>query len=309
VYTSDTPEQLLTRIRQEYYGGKVFSLTLIPNAANKEGPLGTPRLIESHHVKYETYRVLTAQADENAIQDNPSPYVVGTQGEQIDIGHTFLGLDALLHPGPNDPFKAMGIPNIDPASWIGDLGVAVTWIEKHQKNNTPASNAPAKAKTLTPPYLQGYWAMSCPDSDLVGDVDSFGLYQEWKAASGKKLSEVLRAYYLGVGGAPPRVKRRYQIFCDFADPLDTGKQFPYTVANGVVTWDTTAVSRWIARVNRMVDLIDGNVNWPVFGEIAAAINLMGPPYPPKTQWTSTPPILQKFLDWLKARLENELKTP
>src|SRR4029077_17276479 len=98
---------------------------------------GGYRHIEAHHLPVPVYRALSAQADENGIQDNPSPYVVGANREQIDVGHALLGLDALLHPGPNNPFKAMGIPNIDPASWIGDLGVAGNWIEKHEKNGSP----------------------------------------------------------------------------------------------------------------------------------------------------------------------------
>jgi hypothetical protein len=72
----------------------------------------------------EPYRHLAARADENAVQDNPSPYLVLANGTRVDVGHVLLGLDALIHSTPaEDPFKTYQVPAIDPASWVADLGV------------------------------------------------------------------------------------------------------------------------------------------------------------------------------------------
>src|SRR5919112_4671759 len=99
-FPGDSPADLLSRIRNTYYSGFLVS-QLLPDARAHGGRTlhGNPRLGRTAH------RHLTARADENGVGDNPSPYVLLRSGEQVDIGHLFLGLEALLHPRTTVPFS------------------------------------------------------------------------------------------------------------------------------------------------------------------------------------------------------------
>jgi hypothetical protein len=141
-YPSDSPEQLLTRIRQMYYPGtNPIGLTqrevafdqLMLDAPVREAD-GKRRLITFNHVGSPAFGRLTASAFENNAPpqppDNPGPYIVDADGYRVDIGHVFLTMDALTHTTTGLPYTTYSLPSIDPAWWVADIGIAAVWAER-----------------------------------------------------------------------------------------------------------------------------------------------------------------------------------
>jgi hypothetical protein len=293
VYKADSPSDILTRLRVLYYDGTAFE-QLIPGAHVYDYERDTysydriPRIIYQGTISDRAYKHLTAQADENGLGDNPSPYLVLPSGERVDVGHLLLGVDALLHPTSGVPYTTYNVPTIDPASWVADVGIAAVWTTVHEESGKPhpdVVNPPAKADKDV------YWAKSAPTEDILGDVDSFGLYDQWQAGK-KSLSELLRLYYSGSTSTP---KKRWQLFCAKNDL----KVVPST--GSVVTWEPSVAANWIPRINKFNNLYaDGKI-----GTLSAVVL---PGVKPSTRnWPYTPYMMNKFLDWVKRELEKELQ--
>jgi hypothetical protein len=296
-YADDTPEDIVTRIRVHYYSGLAFE-QLIPHSrtydvirfANpKYGKLSgsKPRILEEHKIGAEAYRHLTACADENGIGDNPAPYVVLPNADHIDVGHLLLGLDALLHPIAGSPYTYYRVPNIDPASWVADLGLASIWMTQHEQMGVPPANVPKK---LSFPNLHAYYQMSAPNADLLGDADSFGAYHQWMIAERQKLSQILRAYYLGTSHTEAGIKRRWQIFC-------ARNNLDYMHMENTIMWSPAIKSYLISRINAFNDLASAGKMGALWGCIIGPI---------KRAWPHTPQVIDIFLHWIKAHLEAEL---
>ncbi len=301
-YPGDTPAQILTRIRTEYYSGFAFE-TLIPGAPYQERigtrrvfsrqwgeevevPITRPRRIEESAVGAPAYQHLTAHADENALGDNPSPYVVMPGGNRLDVGHLLLGLDALLNPSTGSPYSNYGVPNIDPSSWVADLGIASVWMTVHEETGSPHGdvvNPPATADFDT------YYNKSAPPEDLLADVDSFGARAQWNAVSGQRVSQVIRNYYCAAGSAS--VQRRFQIFC-------AANGLSYTRSGNSITWDPSLPPTLVARINRFNDLYNS-------GSFGAARAIITGGIQHRT-WPRTSAVVQRFLAWVKQNLEAEL---
>ena len=283
-YPKDTAADIVTRIRQLYYQGSAFE-RLIPGARSKDGNL--TRMTSEDRIGADAQRHLAARADENATQDNPSPYIVLANGSQTDVGHLLLGLDALIHTAaPADPYKSFGVPAIDPASWVADLGIAAVWMEQHEKGQQPES-----PRKLASPDLAAYYQMSAPDQDLLGDIDSFALGKVFTIRPNWPLSKMMRGYYLGLGSHAAVDRRtRYVTFC-------MANQLTFTQSGSDIAWsfDRAAV---IARIDRFNDLFGAGA----FG--AALATVFGTPKP--AQWKYSGAVLDRFLDWLKPRLVAEL---
>jgi len=283
-YPSDKADEIVTRIRQLYYQGGAFD-RLIPGARRKDG--NVTRLPSEDKIGADPYRHLAARADENAIQDNPSPYVVLADGTRLDLGHMLLGLDALIHTTPPEkPFSTYNVPAIDPASWVADLGIAAVWTEQHEGGGQPDS-----PRKLSTPDLDAYYKMSAPDEDLVGDIDSFALGKIFTLRGTWPLSKMLRAYYLGLGGNAAVDKRgRYRFFCK-----DNG--FDYSESGGTISW-TFDRKPIIERIDRFNDLFGAGT----FGAAMASYVTS----PTHKQWKYSGAVLDKFTAWLKPRLEAEI---
>jgi Domain of unknown function (DUF4157) len=308
-FPSDTPAEIVTRIRTESYHGLAFE-HLIPDAhydeplpAYMQSPAGggstlrRPRNLRSMEFAGDAatrsaYQHLTAHADENAIQDNPSPYVVMPDGSRIDAGHMLLGLDSLLHPATSAPFTVYDIPAIDPASWVADLALASYWTSYHDRNGHPADDAAVKPASSD---FNTYYNASAPNEDLLGDADSFGTKQQWSAAGSQPLSQVLRAYYLGTAGTAAGVDRRWRTFC-------AANGLGYAVSGGAVTWGTSVIDAfWVPRIDRMCDLSASGM-WGALGN-----TIISPVHDPgHGTWPYSTRALHQFLDWLKPRLEAEI---
>ncbi len=296
-YPDDTSEDIVTRIRVHYYNGWAFE-RLIPQAHtydvvnfidNDYGRMSssTPRVLEKQKIGADAYKHLTARADENATGDNPAPYIRLANNERIDVGHVLLGLDALLHPIAGSPYTDYNVPNIDPASWVADLGLASVWMMQHKKTGAPPANAPKK---LSFPNLNAYYQMSAPDADLLGDVDSFGTHEQWTTIPRQKLSEVLRMYYLGTPGTEAGIKSRLQTFC-------IKNNLNYAQSGNGVIWPLAIRNSLVSRVNAFNDLVSAGKVGAIWGCIAG---------PTKRAWPHTPQIIDIFLNWTRTHLEAEL---
>jgi hypothetical protein len=280
-FPADSPADLLSRIRNTYYSG--FLVTQLLPDAHAQGHRtlhGNPRLGRTAH------RHLTARADENAVGDNPSPYVLLPSGEQVDIGHLFLGLDALLHPRTTVPFSAYGVPNIDATGWVADVGMASVWTTRHAEGAVD----PRVSRRLPAPDRDAYYLMSAPDADLLGDVDVFAMRAQWALAAGQPLSAALRAYYLGRRGRPAGIRWRWRAF--------TAVNRLTWTREGGAAWDPAWWPGWVRRIDRFNDVYGAGVGGSLWGTLTR---------PSHRAWPETPYMLAQFLTWVRPRLEAELR--
>jgi len=280
-FPADSPAELVSRIRNTYYSGFLVE-QLLPDAAARGGRTlhGNPRLRGS------ALRHLTARANENGVGDNPAPYLLLPSGEQVDVGHLFLGLDAVLHPRTSVPFSAYGVPNIDATGWVADVGMASVWTTKHAEG-TPD---PRVSRRLAAADRDAYYLMSAPDADLVGDVDVFAMWASWGVAAGQPLSAALRAYYLGHRGRPPGVRWRWRAFA-------SANRLTFARTGRGVAWDPAWRPAWIRRIDRFNDVYGAGVGGSLWGTLTR---------PTRRVWPETPYMLATFLGWAAPLLEAEL---
>jgi hypothetical protein len=281
-FAADSPADVLSRIRNTYYSGFLVE-QLLPDARARGGRTlhGNPRLGRT------ALRHLTARADENGVGDNPAPYLLLPSGEQVDVGHLVLGLDALLHPRTAVPFSAYGVPNIDATGWVADVGMASVWTTKH----TEGEPDPRASRRLAAADRDAYYRMSAPDADLLGDVDVFALWAAWGLAAGQPLSAALRAYYLG-HRRPPGMRWRWRAFA-------AANRLAYGHAGGRIAWDPAWRGGWIRRIDRFNDVYGAGVGGSLWGTLTR---------PSHRIWPETPYMLAVFLGWAAPLLEAELAT-
>lgn len=280
-FPEDSPADLLSRIRNTYYAGFLVSQLLPDSHAHGGRTLhGNPRLGRTAH------RHLTARADENGVGDNPSPYVLLPSGEQVDIGHLFLGLEALLHPRTTVPFSAYGVPNIDATGWVADVGMASVWTTRHAEG----APDPRVSRRLPTADRDAYYLMSAPDADLLGDIDVFAMRAQWALAAGQSLSAAMRAYYLGRPGRPPGLRWRWRAFASV-------HRLVYERAGGGVAWDPAWWPGWVRRIDRFNDVYGAGVGGSLWGTLTRPVVRI---------WPETPYMLALFLAWAQPLLEAEL---
>jgi hypothetical protein len=280
-FPEDRPADLLSRVRNTYYSGFLVSQLLPDSRAHGGRTLhGNPRLGRTAH------RHLTARADENGPGDNPAPYILLPTGEQVDIGHLFLGLEALLHPRTTVPFSAYGVPNIDATGWVADVGMASVWTTKHVEGIPD----PRVSHPLPAPDRDAYYLMSAPDADLLGDVDVFAMRAQWALAAGQPLSAALRAYYLGRPGQPPGMRWRWRAFASV-------NRLTHLRSGGRIAWDPDWWPGWVRRIDRFNDVYGAGVSGSLWGTLTRPVRRL---------WPETPYMLDLFLGWAQPRLEAEL---
>jgi len=280
-FPGDSPADLLSRVRNTYYSGFLVSQLLPDSRAHGARSLhGNPCLGRTAH------RHLTARADENGVGDNPSPYVLLPSGEQVDIGHLFLGLEALLHPRTTVPFSTYGVPNIDATGWVADVGMASVWTTRHAEG----APDPRVSRRLAAPDRHAYYRMSAPDADLLGDVDVFAMRAQWALAAGQPLSAALRGYYLGRSGRPAGIRWRWRAFAAV-------NRLAYDRAGGRLSWDPAWWDGWVRRIDRFNDVYGAGFGGSLWGTLTR---------PASRAWPETPYMLARFLAWARPRLEAEL---
>jgi peptidoglycan hydrolase-like protein with peptidoglycan-binding domain len=291
-YSSDTPEQILTRLRQMYYPGTNPSGLTVREVAFDQLMLNSPihetdgvtrRLVSGGRISQIMFKRLTDAAYDNAAPplppDNPGPNIVDVEGNRVDIGHALLTIDALTHTTTGLPYTAYGVPSIDPAWWVADVGSGAVWAEL---------DAPEPPKVLPKlpsgePDVPAYWKMSAPDADLFGDVDGFSILELWKSVGGT-LSNVLTQYYLGGAGIDAAHQRRFRTFigAHFGSPGTGTDPFP-----------GAARAFWLKRINRFNDLFAAGPSALIQGS------------PPPGKWKYSEKMFDRFLSWLFTRLAIE----
>jgi hypothetical protein len=280
-FPADSPLDLVSRIRNTYYSGFLVEQLLPDTRARGDRTLhGNPRLGRT------AYRHLTARANENGVGDNPAPYVLLPSGEVVDIGHLFLGLDALLHPRTTVPFSAYGVPNIDATGWVADVGMASVWTTKHVEGVPD----PRASRRLPVADRDAYYRMSAPEADLLGDIDVFALHAQWGLPAGQPLSAALRAYYLGCRGRPPGMRWRWRAFA-------TVNRLAWTRAGSGIAWSPAWRAGWVRRIDRFNDVYGAGVGGSLWGTVTS---------PTHRVWPETPYMLGQFLVWAQGLLATEL---
>ncbi|MEU5659947.1 peptidoglycan-binding protein [Streptomyces sp. NPDC047737] len=279
----ETAEAILTMIRQLYYPGtdpdgltfrEVAFDHLLPDAPFRR-PDGSRRILTPAGMEPIFFGRLVQRAPENPTPgrplDNPSPYLVDATAERVDLGHVLLTMDAMAHGRADEPYVTFGVPAIDPASWVADLGIGAVWTEQDGQPDAP----------VVLPYLadgrvdfDGYFHMSAPDADLLGDIDGFNIARSW--LQGTPLSSALIAYYLD-RDVPGGYRHRFRMFM--------GGLFGTTDPDEAAL--TAAMSQWIPRVDRFNDL---------FAAGSDAILVFTPP--PLRQWQFTHDVIAQFFQWL-----------
>lgn len=312
-YPKDNWQEILTRLRTQYYSGFLFNqlLPTSPIYETKPGPdYDAPwkTAEKSHQVLRTLDRVdptarkhLKARADENNEKDNPSPYIELANGEEIDLGHLLLGLDALLHPQTSWPYTTYNVPNIDVSTHVADLGIAVVWMTNHELNHQPPADAPIK---LAKPDLHRYYNMSAPEQDLLGDVDAFALYHSIGKGNSQltpaqqvsqKLSDLMASYYLGQQQNTNSVDRRWRSFM-------TKVGWTYTTSGTSVTFAPSVKAGLVQKVKTFADLYEAGI----IGSAVEMVTFWSAPTP--GTWKHADTVVDWFLAFVKERLEKEIAT-
>jgi hypothetical protein len=284
----DTTSEFITRVRQLYYPGTdPDGLTfreaafdrLLPDAPFKM-PDGSRRTLTAAGMDPIFFGRLSMHAPENPTPghplDNPSPYFYDTTATRIDLGHVMLTIDALLNPRADAPYADFGIPAIDPASWVADLGIGAVWAERDGQPDAPIvlpHNPDGSAD------IDGYYTMSAPDPDLLGDIDGFNIAASMLADD--SLSATVTRYYVDGDTVPGIYRQRFRMF--LATTLGAANPDAAAFAAGAATFTP--------RVDRFNDLF-------AMGPFNALLSLTPPP--PK-KWIFAPTVIEKFFQLLAAQ--------
>jgi hypothetical protein len=229
---------------------------------------------------------LSMHAPENPVPgrplDNPSPYFFDALGQRVDLGHVLLTVDALSHPQADVPYADFGIPAIDVASWVADLGIAAVWTERDGVPDAPRV-LPRLADGSSD--FDGYYQMSAPDPDLLGDIDGFNIFNGTLA--GESLGSSIISYYVDGDATPGRYRQRFRQFLatTVGSPAPDEAQLE------------AAMAIFRPRVDRFNDLFS-------IGPVDGFLSLTPPP--PK-QWAFTPEALARFFQFLldQVRIESD----
>ncbi|PZO50029.1 MAG: hypothetical protein DCF14_12895 [Phormidesmis priestleyi] len=317
VYKNDTPQEIITRLRRLYYPGDsgwnlINEITnqqafaaLLPNAPNSESDPLSPGLLAERKVyaaelgslDKDAYAILTAKANENGKEDNPSPYlVIPERNEMIDIGHLLLTLDALLHPGSNAPYSDpyYNVPTIDPASWVADVGVGSVWLTLQQRGTSQEGtpiNLKLSSGTPTKEEIDAYYKASAPEADILGDVDGFGLFDRFNNPGRKdqRFSTHLKRYYLQ-NDARFDIHTRWQTFANEFQAKPIEATFDAD--------DLTEVAKqaWVSRINKFNNL---------FGDGKFSVSPGGLGRNPNWNWAYTGDMFERFSKYVQEQLKNE----
>lgn len=290
VSSGATAQEIVTMIRQLYYPGTHadgLSIQeskfdrLLPDAPIRR-PDGSRRILTPADTEPIFFHRLSQRAPENPTLerplDNPSPMVIDLTGERVDLGHVLLTMDALLHPRADEPYSTYGVPAIDVASWVADVGLAALWAEQDGQPDAPIVLPRRQDGQVD---IDGYIRMAAPDADLLGDIDGFNITHSRQP--GTPLSQALRVYYFD-GERPGNYRHRFRMFSD---------RFFGTKEPDSATL-TMSMAQWTPRVDRFNDLYAGGMS---------SFFKFDPP--PLRQWIYTSDTVAYFFQWLLNHLEVE----
>jgi hypothetical protein len=227
-----------------------------------------------------------------------TPAIAGKQevrledGSFCDIGHVFTGLDAANHPSTvSAPLGIVSASDNKAAvTWTGDLGSnAAEWLFK-AFNSTPAA-ANADFQRIIDEFS--------PGQDMLGDIDAYVMADQYNISNsgGKKVSELLSAFYLSAPTTPDGRAREHR-FSKFASLTGltgwSGGAFGNEAA-----WKT----RWAPEVAACAALyIGANTDGSIF-DMPTRLGMITGINDPNSKLVQI--VLQLFLDALKARVAAE----
>ncbi len=191
VYPGESWQGIATRIRKCYYDGFLWDSMIADRSSY--GTLDWPP------AKVEDYKAFATAKNHPELKIN---------GESIDIGHVFTGMDAQNFPKTGLIMSAAGVDGPTGATWGGDVGSALAEWDMNENE---------RSKRLE--YYQKY----ASSDDMLGDVDGIAITQKPADIPADKLSERLRWYYKGVNGGESGVSKRFTKFCQGSKFNWTGK--------------------------------------------------------------------------------------
>jgi hypothetical protein len=210
---------MITRLRKIFYGAPGWDTYLIPGAKNIKSGYN----ITEEEIGRENLSLPGPDADivrkRQVVKDKStgaSPVIASQQegrledGTFADIGHVFAGLDAANYP--TSISAGLGIASVADnkaaVTWTGDLGSAVAEI-LFKVFNTNVPTAVRDMQAIVNEYASA--------QDMLGNIDAYVIAGQYNIsnAGGKKVSELLRAYYLSAPSTPDGRARehRYSRFC------------------------------------------------------------------------------------------------
>jgi hypothetical protein len=125
------------------------------------------------------------------------------------------------------------------AGWEADVGIAMVTLQEHEDNKHKSPDVVGDPS----PNLEDYYRNSAPVTDLLGDVEAFGISMPGCSS----LSSALRAYYLGDSRTGPGHQNRWHVFAEMSN-------LRYTVQAGKVIWKEEARKLVIQRIKAFADL-------------------------------------------------------
>lgn len=289
---------MITRLRKLFYGTPGWDKFLIPKAAGispgydiSEQEIYRENLSLSYFDTAEIVRTRQVVTDASG----KSPAIASQQevrledGTFSDIGHVLTGLDAANNPSPVSGYGLVtAYDNKAAVTWTGDIGSSIAEIIFRRFNNPALSSAEAQL------IINDY----APAQDMLGDIDSYIMAYEYNISNsaGKKVSELLRAYYLSSASTPDgRIREhRYSHFCELT---------------GLTGWNSSTfaneedwIKRWAPEVGAAAALYVG-ANTKGIIAIPSRLGII---------WAIKDPnfplnryLLRVFLDALKVRVAAE----
>jgi hypothetical protein len=196
-YPGDDWKGITTRIRKSYYDGFLWD-SMIKERDSYSGLAWPPLSVED-------YKAFTEAKDEPELMIN---------GESVDIGHLFTGLDAMNFQKTGTIMSTAGVHGPSGATWGGDVGSALAlWTIKGQKDRTKREDF--------------YENQLATKDDMLGDIDGVAskLMPPGGEAEmgGNRLSDRLRWYYQGGNGKKGGASMRFTNFCNASGFLWTGR--------------------------------------------------------------------------------------
>jgi hypothetical protein len=288
---------MISRLRKIFYGTSGWDDYLIPGAASissgydiRVEETGRENLsLPGFDADIVRSRQVTTGAAGSAPAIASQQEVQLEDGSFCDIGHVFAGLDAANHPTSiTAPLGVASVTdNLGAVTWTGDLG-SVLAEGVFQRFNLDRLLTDAEMQVIIDEYAS--------PQDMLGNIDAYVMAGQYDITNrgGRKVSELLRAYYLGASGTADAQARehRYSRFC---------------AMTGLTGWNGTSfaneadwVNRWTPEVSGAAALYVGANTAGALGAPGRAGIIVGIQDNPLARM-----LVQKFLDALKVLVAAE----
>ena len=290
---------MITRLRKIFYGTPGWDKYLITGVAGVSSGYN----ISEQEIGRENLTLVGPDADivrnRQIVTDTTghSPAIASQQevrledGTFCDIGHVFAGLDAANNPNPvSAPLGlATASDNKAAVTWTGDIGSSLAELIFKSFN---------KSSAVTPAEIQVIINEYASAQDMLGDIDAYVMADTYDISNraGKKVSELLRAYYLGAASTPGGRARehRYSTFCALTGLIGW--------SSGSFTNESAWITRWAPEVGAAAALYVGASTEGTLS-IPARLGIISAIQDPSSPLTHN--LLLLFLRALKARVVAE----